>query len=673
MINCIVYYNTAKTGSNKYEGKYSFCCSPADEGVTNGVNGNITNAPMLLSASHIDFSSPCLVAGTNAAAHGVDIDGEAWLDPPSIGCDENYGPGSLTGELIVTIIAKSTDAIAGFPLTFAADIRGKLNTNVWSFGDGFVVTNQIYPSHSWGVPGNFQVILSAFNETWTAGKSATVNVHIVDAVTTYYVDKNNATPAAPFTNWHTASTEIQSAVDEAAAGARVLITNGTYNLSEQVFVGKDLRVCGTDRSGVLVVATNLTRCFYLSGNAVLNSLTITNGNVVDDYGGGVCCYSMDEVVFNCTISGNSAQIGGGTYLGSIDNCEISGNSAWAGGGTYISKVHNSTISGNSADLYGGGAYMSTINNSTLNGNIAGIDGGGAFVSTINNSLISGNWADTAGGGACASTINNSLIYNNLADDGGGACASTINNCTISGNQASQGGGTYESTNYNCIVWNNSAFTGPDFYLCEMIYSCSSPLPSGEGNISDDPQFVSVSNYHLLATSPCINEGTNAFAPMPFDLAGNPRIIDGTVDMGCYEYVLPLQIATNALIFPSANSELIEGDLTNIIWDVEKITDDIDGTNLTITKISVHLSETTNEVATVTNDVSNLLGEIPWFVPEYLIGGDTNYVLRFEVVDSTSLTNSRIFWDNEFIIVPEPGFYLFFMICNLLFIILKREN
>ena len=113
--------------------------------------------------------------------------------------------------------------------------------------------------------------------------------------------------------------------------------------------------------------------------------------------------------------------------------------------------------------------------------------------------------------------------------------------------------------------------------------------------------------------------------------------------------------------------------TNIIWDIEKITDDIDDTNLIISKISVYLAETTNEVGIITNDVSNLLGEIPWLVPENLIGNETNYVLRFEVANSLSLTNSRIFWYNKFTVVPEPGFYLIFMIYQLLFIILKREN
>jgi len=121
-----------------------------------------------------------------------------------------------------------------------------------------------------------------------------------------------------------------------------------------------------------------------------------------------------------------------------------------------------------------------------------------------------------------------------------------------------------------------------------------------------------------------------------------------------------QIATNALIFPSADSELYEGDLTNIIWNICKITDETDKTNLIITKISVHLADNSNEVAVITNDISNLLGETSWLVPANLIGNDTNYVLKFEVVDSESLTNSRIFWDNKFIIIPEPAGILWMM-------------
>jgi len=34
----------------------------------------------------------------------------------------------------------------------------------------------------------------------------------------------------------------------------------------------------------------------------------------------------------------------------------------------------------------------------------------------------------------------------------------------------------------------------------------------------------------------VDAGTNAFAAIPVDLDGNPRIHDGTVDMGCYEFI-----------------------------------------------------------------------------------------------------------------------------------------
>jgi len=130
---------------------------------------------------------------------------------------------------------------------------------------------------------------------------------------------------------------------------------------------------------------------------------------------------------------------------------------------------------------------------------------------------------------------------------------------------------------------------------------------------------------------------------------------------------PPQIATNALIFPSAGTILLAPSPTNILWNFEKITDDFDGTNLMITKISVHIAETTNEVSIVTNNIYNFLGQVPWFVPENLWGGNTNYVLKFEVVNSSSLTNSRTFWDNEFTIIPEPLGIWIMIVLGVLFI------
>jgi len=63
------------------------------------------------------------------------------------------------------------------------------------------------------------------------------------------------------------------------------------------------------------------------------------------------------------------------------------------------------------------------------------------------------------------------------------------------------------------------------------------LPSGMGNISNDPQFISGSDFHLQLTSPCIDAGTNLpYVYTTTDLDGNARNFGGTVDMGCYEFV-----------------------------------------------------------------------------------------------------------------------------------------
>ena len=53
----------------------------------------------------------------------------------------------------------------------------------------------------------------------------------------------------------------------------------------------------------------------------------------------------------------------------------------------------------------------------------------------------------------------------------------------------------------------------------------------------NPCFVDAANgdYRLAAGSPCIDAGDNSYVTGDKDLAGNARIANGTVDIGCYEY------------------------------------------------------------------------------------------------------------------------------------------
>ena len=132
------------------------------------------------------------------------------------------------------------------------------------------------------------------------------------------------------------------------------------------------------------------------------------------------------------------------------------------------------------------------------------------------------------------TLNNCLVMENGAGtSGGGAKYCDLNNCTVVMNSASTGGGTDSCIVQNSIVWGN---TGGDIYYGTARYSCASNIVHGEnGCITNIPAFTGVDDFRLSPTSPCINCATNEYAVGAVDFAGNPRIIDTTVDMGAYEF------------------------------------------------------------------------------------------------------------------------------------------
>jgi hypothetical protein len=122
---------------------------------------------------------------------------------------------------------------------------------------------------------------------------------------------------------------------------------------------------------------------------------------------------------------------------------------------------------------------------------------------------------------------------------------TLANCTVVGNWAYyRGGGVDSCTLWNSIVVSNSVVNSPDsldWFGGDLNYCCTTPLPgTGVGNMTNAPLFVNPAggNFQLQTNSPCINAGTNANAPLGADLAGNARIIAGTVDMGAYECQAP---------------------------------------------------------------------------------------------------------------------------------------
>ncbi|PWU11454.1 MAG: hypothetical protein C5B50_23350 [Verrucomicrobia bacterium] len=280
---------------------------------------------------------------------------------------------------------------------------------------------------------------------------------------------------------------------------------------------------------------------YYGGGAYQATLTncTLRGNWATNQGGG----AYGSTLSGCTLSGNSALYGGGAYSSTLSNCTLNANSAngylSSGGAAYGGTLNNCMVIGNLSTEWGGGVYSSTNNNCTLTGNSA-YEGGATYYGTLNNCILSNNSA-SLGGGANSSTLNNCILFANSAAYGGGAQDSTLSNCTVCGNTASPGygGGAYGGILNNCIVYYNLAPYGPNYYSTTLNNSCTSPLPSGgSGNIASEPLLVSTNgwaNLRLRSNSPCIDSGSNAYAPGLTDLDGRPRVVGGIVDMGAYEF------------------------------------------------------------------------------------------------------------------------------------------
>jgi hypothetical protein len=171
---------------------------------------------------------------------------------------------------------------------------------------------------------------------------------------THYVSLRSTNPTPPYTNWVTAATNIQDAVNVAATNDVVMVTNGVY--AGGVSVTSALTLLSVNGPQFTIINGGGTnRCVDLTDGASLTGFTLTNGYAQYGNGGGVACASTNAFLTNCLIVGNSSAsygYGGGASGGTLYNCTLSGNSAagygYGGGGAYSCALYNCTLSGNSA-------------------------------------------------------------------------------------------------------------------------------------------------------------------------------------------------------------------------------------------------------------------------------------------------------------------------------------
>ena len=404
--------------------------------------------------------------------------------------------------------------------------------------------------------------------------------------TTNYVSKSGA-HISPFSSLANAATNIQAAVDVASSGDTVFVNDGTYSPASEITITNDITVKSINGAPKTIInGRGTNRCFFTGYvNHIIDGFTVSNGfdsfsgggiyaekgivqnciivdNLCAYQGGGIYCF--ETVIKSCTVTKNTAAgssgSGGGVSCdsGIITNCIITDNYALSdGGGVSCSDglVVDCIVNGNSvSEDVGGGidAIQSTIKNCTVIGNLTAVDGGGiAFSrSTVENCLVSKNSAtnsDSFGGGIYGfrGFVRNCLITENFSQyNGGGLHIDSCNadSCTIVSNSAIyRGGGVFcrKGMIENSILWNN---TNNCYFYSSVTnrYNCIQNWTNiVNGIITNNPNFADADagNFKLSVLSPCINSGTNMdWMAGATDLAGNQRIYDGTVDMGCYEFV-----------------------------------------------------------------------------------------------------------------------------------------
>lgn len=343
----------------------------------------------------------------------------------------------------------------------------------------------------------------------------------------------------------------------------------------------------TDNCYSVVKFTNVSNLTIFDGfkiiNGYNNSSSTSSGGAISNIGGQPTIRNCDLIA---NYGSNGGAIGNSTTLANITtyiNCKITNNSSSLDGGAIYNnsgtlKFFGCDISSNSAP-YGGAINVQSdiiiIDRCTLSGNSASTNGGVIYLDNtsskteIYNSLLVGNFAPEKSIMGMNSPVSNSNV-------------SKIIGCTIANNR-----NTSTDPNSSFIIvmpYNNGVFQN------NILTNNISPRVLLNGNVSNciidqiiaansatnvttiAPTFVNPNiaaaapfqhnnyDYKLTINSAGINSGNNNFVnPLfNFDLSGNARVIDTTVDIGAYENTTSLSTInidkdSKLLFFPNPTS------------------------------------------------------------------------------------------------------------------------
>ena len=360
-------------------------------------------------------------------------------------------------------------------------------------------------------------------------------------------------------------------------------TAGNY-LEHCVYLGSGGTIAGTQVCGATVKAKGSNSqggVVYISSGTMTNCQVFAN-SFRDKNCSALTLDGANALAVDCDVYGNTAVgleyrvagSGGASILsggGTLLCCRVTGNANAASSGyNYAGAL---CVAGGNALV---DRCVITNNTSGFNANISDRIAGGVLIygsATMRNCLVAGNrltgapasWTKPFAGGVLVTSagalVENCTIADNILDGGCSAvaglrltAASSVTNCVAWGNGGTPTGGEWTSGN----ISNETA----------TVTTCW----------TEDP-FFETGSYRLSISSPCIDAGTNQdWMDGAVDLAGDPRIRNGYVDIGAFEsehipsYECSIQ-STSKLLGPAGGTVPLKALFTmpafveSIVWTV----------------------------------------------------------------------------------------------------------
>lgn len=399
-------------------------------------------------------------------------------------------------------------------------------------------------------------------------------------------------------SWTNAYTSLQDAVQNAAIGEEIWIAAGTYYPSATADPTVSFEITNSIalHGGFAGTENNL------EDRDMENNVTVLSGDYNND---DVVTVNSDplSLTFSNTAENANRIINGANAQGTV---ELSGLTIKGGhdpntgsGATLLSEDGNLTViiqdckfRDNIADGDAGALRMGAREGDTLmvaitntsfihsrspgKGGAIWVTGPGVMITDYTNCTFQQNHSGQRGG----AVVNDSEIYasytncifaENRSTNGGATCENAIDdanyyNCVFYKNSASQLGSAIRTFSankfmnlYNTIFYDNDSsplygsplsvsnciLEAQDF--AEILNIAPNSVDLGGILYTTDPEFVDASlfDFNLSSNSPIINAGNNSLINFDRDMDMIDRIVDGTVDMGAYEFHTPINaVITN---------------------------------------------------------------------------------------------------------------------------------